>query len=106
MSAQGTLDFSGSRMRVSEQKPLGGHQHAGRAEPALDSSVIDERLLQGVEFASLGESFNSRDVRTVSLQSQGEARADRVSIHQHGARSAHPFPTTFLGAGEVKIVPQ
>src|ERR1044071_7263880 len=46
---QSVADFGFGGVGVAVEQLLGGHDHAGRAEAALQSVVVPERLLHGVQ---------------------------------------------------------
>jgi len=87
-------------------KRIGGHDHAGRAIPALHRAVIHERLLNGVESLSGFETLDGQDIRPLTLLGRHEAGVHQPPVEQHGAGPALAFATSFFGAGKLQIVAQ
>src|SRR5471032_1510894 len=78
----------------------------GRAIAALEPVMIDERLLQRVQTASFGQSFDRGDLPTLMLHGQGKARQDTFAVDQHRAGAARALVAALLGAGEVEMISQ
>ena len=95
-------------MRVLLEQVVGGEDHAGGADPALGSAVLEEALLDRVQRSGGfgGETFNGGDRRAVSLQDRHQAGVDELAIHQHGAGAALAFAAPFLGSGEAEVFAQ
>src|SRR5437660_6446726 len=53
-----------------QQRP-GVHDHARRAESALESAVLDERLLERMQLAVAFESFDRHDVLSLDVAKTG-----------------------------------
>src|SRR5215813_9628400 len=53
-----------------------GHDHAGRAEAALQTVIVAERLLHRMQLVALGDAFNGRDMAPVGLSRERRARFD------------------------------
>src|SRR5437764_11210875 len=64
-----------------------GHDLPGRAVPALERVVLDERLLHRVQLAFPGEPLDGRDLVALAGDRQGEARQNPAAVHPHGART-------------------
>src|SRR6266511_5562871 len=56
-----------SRRWIAAEQRFGTHEHAGRAEAALQSVLHEEAFLYWMQRGTAGESFNSVDVRSVGL---------------------------------------
>jgi hypothetical protein len=91
----------GLRMFVEEM--VGGEDHAGSADAALGSALLEEALLDGVEFFFVGEAFDGGDFGAFGLEYRDEAGVDEFAVHQDGAGAALAFAAAFLGSGEVKV---
>ena len=52
----------------------GGHDHAGRAEAALQAVIVLERLLHRMQLAALREAFDGRDLRAVAGRRRASCR--------------------------------
>jgi hypothetical protein len=63
-------------------------------------------LLHGVQFAVLGQPFNSRYFSTVGLDRQAGTGFDRHSVHMNGAGTALAGITPNIGSGQGKVVSQ
>src|SRR3954447_5841146 len=55
------------RAGVAVEQALGGHHHAGRAEPALQAVLLPEALLQRVQLARAGQPLHGGDLAPVDL---------------------------------------
>jgi hypothetical protein len=76
------------RRRVALEQGGGGDQQAGRAEPALQATVLDERVLERGQVAVIGKALDGDDLPAIRLRSQHQARARRAPVHHHGAGAA------------------
>ena len=65
-----------------------GHDHPGRAVPALQPVVGLERLLHRVQPAVVGEPLDRRDRVIVRLHREHRARLHRSAVEEHGACAA------------------
>ncbi len=88
------------------KKRLGRHNKARRAETALLRVVVDERLLDGMEFARLAQALHRRDLVALRVDGQHRAGVDGLPVQQHGARAAGAAIADALGAGKLKLVAQ
>ena len=68
--------------------------------------MLDERLLQRVQHASLRQSFDGRDLRAVFHDRQCQAGIDAPAVDQHGAGAALTVVAALLGPGEVEMQTQ
>jgi len=74
----------------------------GRAVAALETVVLDEGGLDGVEFsirACSGETFDGCDFASVINYGEREARVDAPAVNEHRARAALAVIATLLRAG-------
>src|SRR4029077_20151816 len=62
------------RLRVPVEQPGGLHDHAGRAEPALQAVLVPEALLEGMEGGPVGHALDRPDRRPVRLDGEHRAR--------------------------------
>src|SRR5262249_38719700 len=76
------------RLGVALEDLARGHDHAGRAEPALQPVLLPEALLDGMELTILGEALDGGDVRAVRLHGEERARLHRLAIHEDRAGAA------------------
>src|SRR6185295_16568869 len=66
-----------------------GQQEPRRAVAALRRPQGRERLLERMQ-GRPGHAFDGRDLAIAALHGQGQARQDRVSVHEHRAGAALP----------------
>ncbi len=83
-----------------------GEQHAGRAEPALHPVVVDERLLHGREPLRRPDALKRRDARAVDGGHRRQARAPRLTVHEHGAGAAATLKAAGLRARDAELLAQ
>ena len=69
---------------------------ARRAVAALKAVVFDERRLQRVQFAIVGQAFDGGDFAPLILHGQSETGIDALAVHQHGARAARALIAAFF----------
>ena len=68
--------------------------------------MVDEGLLQGMQRAIPGKSFDGCDLRAVFHDGERQAGVDAPAIDQHGAGAALTVIAAFLGAGQREMVAQ
>src|SRR6266705_961496 len=83
------LDTGGSR-----------HDHAGRAEAALQAMLVPERLLQGMQRRSLGQALDRRDLRPIGLDGEDRAGLHAVAVELDGTRATVAGVATDMGPGQ------
>src|SRR5690348_11192482 len=64
------------------------HDHAGSAEAALESIVLDEGCLHGMKLFAGGKTFDRRDLVRSRINRQGQARANWSLVEPHGTCAA------------------
>jgi hypothetical protein len=90
---------------VLREQPDHRHQEARRAEAALQAVALVKRLLHRVQWsAGGGKSLDSRNLVSLGLDRQHQARPHRRAVKQDGAASAHPVLAPDVGPGEAEIV--
>src|SRR5680860_523729 len=94
------------RMRVRLQEVGTGDDDTGSAETALNRSRCKHRFLHGVQITVRGQALDGCHVGTLGIGSHDEARTDRFTIEDHGARTALSLFTCILRARQVEIVSQ
>src|SRR5207248_7983587 len=92
------------RVGVALEQLLGRHDHAGRAEPALEAMLVPEGLLQGMERRSLGEALDGRDLGPVRLHREHRAGLHAVAVELDGARPAIAGVATHVRPGEPREI--
>ena len=97
-----SITFSPGGPRVLEKKPVDVHDHAGGAEPALETPVVHEGLLERMERPVLRH-LDGRDLRPLDLLEGGLAGPDGLPVDHHRARPADPDTAPVLGPGELEV---
>jgi hypothetical protein len=82
----------------------GGHQEAWRAETTLESVVVAERVLKGVEAAILREALDRRDLGAVGLHREHQAGPRGLTIHEYGACATDAVLAPEVGPVEVHVL--
>ena len=95
-----------ARVGVLLQQVGGAHQHAGRAEAALQAVMLAERLLQRVQLAALGQALDRRHLGAVGLGREHGAGLDRIAVDMDHAGAALAGVAADMGAGEAEIAAQ
>ena len=80
----------------------GAHDHARRAEAALQGVVFVERRLHRVQVVRSANAFDGGDLRTVGLTGQHRAGLDRGTVEVHHTRTALAGVAADVGAGEAQ----
>ena len=80
------------------------HQKARRAEAALQSVVLDERLLQRVQLVAVRQALDGADLASLGLHREHQARAHRFAVDQHRAGAADAVLAADMGPGLAAIV--
>jgi hypothetical protein len=76
------------RLGIALEELRRGHDHARRAEPALQPVLLPEGVLDRVQLAVLGHAFDRGDLRAVGLDGQHGAGLHRLAIQMDGAGAA------------------
>src|SRR2546427_219216 len=93
------------RLRVALQQLVGGHDHARRAEAALEPVLLPEALLDRMQLAVLREALDRRDGGAVGLDREHRARLHRLAVHEDHARAALARVAADVGSGEPDDLP-
>ncbi len=83
-----------------------GHDHAGGAEPALETVLLPEGGLHRVEVVAVGEALDGLDLRAVGLDREHRAGLDGLAIDVDRAGAALAGVAADVRAGQVEILPQ
>src|SRR5215204_6265731 len=102
----GVADLVVGGIRVLRQQVDGGHDHAGRAEPALETVLLPERGLHRVELIAVSEALDRLDLRPVRLDGEHGARLDRPAVDMDGAGAALAGVAADMRPGQVEVLPQ
>ena len=81
-----------------------GHDHAGRAEAALQAVVLAEGLLHGMQLAVLGQALDGRDLGAVAGGGQHGAGLHGAAVHVHHAGAALAGVAAHMRAGEALVL--
>src|SRR5215468_4857055 len=95
-------DLGLGRVRVPRQQRARAHQHAGRAEPALQAVALPEPLLQRMQRAAGGEALDGLDRRAVGLDREHGAALDRLAVEADRARAAARGVAADVRAGQAE----
>ena len=93
-------------MRIFLEERDGAHQHARRAEAALEPVLRDESLLDGMELAVRLEAFDRPDFSAVRLHREHGARLHRFPIQQDRAGAAVRRVTADVRPGQAEVLPE
>src|SRR5215210_746563 len=94
----------GEPVAVRPEKLDAGHDHARRAEAALEGVPLPERLLERVQLAVRGETLDRRDLAAVGLDGKDGARLHGASVEVNGASPAGRRITADLRPREPEVV--
>src|SRR5487761_2644790 len=83
-----------------------GHDHARRAITALQSMMLAEGRLHGMQFRTVGEAFNGGDMRAFAGDGQSGAAFDGLTIDVDNAGAALAGIATDMGSGQSQILAQ
>ena len=95
-----------ARVGVLLEQPGRLHDHARRAEPALEAVLVPERLLERVEGGAVGHAFDGLDLATVGLDGEHRARLGAGAIDMDGAGAAVARVAADMRAGQPEVVAQ
>ena len=84
----------------------GRHDHARRAEAALQAVIVAECRLHRVQLVALGDAFDGGDVGAVGLSDQHGAGFHRPAIDMDDAGAALAGVASDMRAGESEMVAQ
>src|SRR5579884_360717 len=93
------LDLVFGGIGVGLQQVDGLHDHARRAEAALQAVLLPEALLHRVQPARRRQALDGQDVRALGLNGEDGARLHRPAIHVDGAGAALGGVTADMRAG-------
>jgi len=102
--AHGVEDLAFGRLSVGGQQRIGGHQHAGRADPALGTAVAEERGLDRSERGTIGKPLDRCHVAAADLAERDQAGTHRLAIEPYGARPTVAGVAADLRARQAQIV--
>ena len=104
---QGLLDRLHIGIGIRVQQGLGGHDHPGRTEAALDGAGQDKGLLDEVRILGRPEPLDADDLGPLQLHHLGEAGTDRLAVDDDHAGAALPLPVAgLLRPGQAQVLAQ
>jgi hypothetical protein len=107
VAGEGFADLVVSGVRVLLEERFDRHHEAGRAEPALETVVLHERLLDRVQRAvGGGDALDGRDLRSVRLGGEDQAGPHGNAVDDDRAGAAHAVLAAEMGASEAAVLPQ
>ena len=106
IARQRRADAVGVRLRFLRQKGMRGHQHAGRAEAALQRVMLAEGGLQRAQRVVVRETLDGDDAAAFGLHRQHQTGADRSPVDNDRARAADAVLAAEMRAGEPQFLPQ
>lgn len=68
--------------------------------------MVNVRLLNRMKLTVLSKPFHCRDLATLGQRRQLQARAYRLTVHQHGACSTDADSATLTNAHELQAIAQ
>src|ERR1043166_65419 len=86
------------------QERLRRDDETWRANPALQSGVLEELLLKWVQILRRCDALDRRDLLALNLDAENEARVDEPAIEHHIARAAVAVVAPFLGPGQMQLI--
>lgn len=92
------------RFRQAQHEVTGRHQHARRAEAALERVLAIEGGAQLGGDGIVVQPLDGDDIRALAGAGEGEAGARRLAIHEDGAGAADTVLAAQMRAGEVQRV--
>src|SRR5262245_39901176 len=88
IALEGVTDLGLRRPRGALQELVGRHDHARRAEPALQPVLLPEPLLDRMELAVLGQPLDGENLGPVRLDGEYRASLGRLAVDHDRAGAA------------------
>src|SRR5438093_4305625 len=102
---QPVADLGLRRPRRALEELGGRHDHARRAEPALQAVLFPEAFLDRMQLAVLGHALDGLHLRARALDGQERTGLLRLPVDVHGAGAALAGVAAHMGAGEPRQLP-
>jgi hypothetical protein len=101
IAAEILLDLLLCRPWVLVKQGLSSHNHSRSTIPALHRKMLNERLLKRMQFTFLiiADPLNGHDLPASRFHCGKKAALHRFAVNEHGARTAIPGFTAYLGPG-------
>src|SRR5690242_8388694 len=97
-------DFLLAGILVALEERARGHEHARRAESALQAVLLGEALLHRMELAALLQAFDRGDLAAVRLHGEHGARLHRLAVQVHRAGAAVAGVAADVGPGHAEVL--
>src|SRR5262249_15605791 len=104
VSGDPVADLVFARVGIAGQERARAHQHAGRAESALQAVALPESLLERVQLAADREPLDGLDRRAVGLDGEHRAALDGLTVDAHRARTAARGVAADVGPGQAEVL--
>src|SRR6266436_1170771 len=88
------------RLRIALDHLRGGHDHARRAEAALQAMLFPEAVLDRMELAVRGHALDGLDLRALRLHGEHGAGLHRLAVEVDGTGAALARVAAHVRAGE------
>src|SRR4051794_27506600 len=99
-------DLRFARRVLVPDQVVGGEQDARGAEPALQTVVVPEGLLDRVQPVPGRQPLDRGQLGAVGLDGEQQAGTDRLAVHKHCARAAHAVLAPHVRAGQIQVLAQ
>jgi hypothetical protein len=107
MTVERCPDFVVGRRLLLVEEGGEGHQDPRSAEAALESMLFMERLLKRAQRFGLGrQALDCFDVCPVGFRREHQARANGLSVDEHGAGPADTVLAADVRAGQAELMPE
>src|SRR5258706_1253823 len=106
IARQAIADLVVGRARTLAQQVDHGHQHAGRAKPALQRVVLAECGLHRMQRLDRAQPLDGLDPLAVGLDGEHQARARAVTLDDHRAGAAHAVLAADMRARQTEVLAQ
>src|SRR5690349_466280 len=97
-------DLLFARVLVRGEERARGHEHARRAESALQAVLLGEAFLHRMQLPALLQAFDRGDLAAVRLHGEHGARLHRLAVEVHGAGAAVAGVAADVGSGHAEIL--
>jgi hypothetical protein len=105
ISLESVPDVFLGRVRIAGEQLMRSHNHTRRAEPALQSMLLPESLLEGVEIAVGAQRLDGSYFRAVGLDGKKGAGLDCITVQKHRTRSAQRSLAADVGTRKARNFP-
>src|SRR6516162_7969573 len=100
-------DLGLARVGILLQKSVGARDHPRCAEAALQTVMLTERLLQGMERAAgIGKAFDGEDLRAIGLHRKHGAGLYRLAVEGDRARAARAGVAADMRPSKAELLAQ